>query len=296
MPGSIRGCVLAAITEELVGGARARASRRVPVGLVLALAWLLGMVAVAALATQIGLQNPDEGDLLAPLALPSAEHWLGTDSLGRDTFARLIYGARVSLAVAIGSVTIGLSIGGALGLFAGYFGTWADRLIMGIMTVLLCFPGIILAIALVASLGPSVTNVTLAIGVIFIPAFSRIARANTLSLRSREFVLAAQSLGARLPRILTREILPNLIPALLSYAVVMLGVAILAEAALGFLGLSVRPPQPSWGGMIATERANMVEAPHAVFVPSAVMFLTVLSINWIGESVRRLFDIRAQSL
>lgn len=296
MPGSIRGCVLAAITEELVGGTRARAARRVSVGLVLALAWLLGMVAVAALAPQIGLQNPDEGDLLAPLALPSAEHWLGTDSLGRDTFARLIYGARVSLSVAIGSVAIGLSIGGALGLFAGYFGTWADRLIMGIMTVLLCFPGIILAIALVASLGPSVTNVTLAIGVIFVPAFSRIARANTLSLRSREFVLAAQSLGARLPRILTREILPNLIPALLSYAVVMLGVAILAEAALGFLGLSVRPPQPSWGGMIATERANLVEAPHAVFVPSAVMFLTVLSINWIGESVRRLFDIRAQSL
>jgi len=288
--------VLAAITEELVGGTRARAARRVSVGLVLALAWLLGMVAVAALAPQIGLQNPDEGDLLAPLALPSAEHWLGTDSLGRDTFARLIYGARVSLSVAIGSVAIGLSIGGALGLFAGYFGTWADRLIMGIMTVLLCFPGIILAIALVASLGPSVTNVTLAIGVIFVPAFSRIARANTLSLRSREFVLAAQSLGARLPRILTREILPNLIPALLSYAVVMLGVAILAEAALGFLGLSVRPPQPSWGGMIATERANLVEAPHAVFVPSAVMFLTVLSINWIGESVRRLFDIRAQSL
>ena len=296
MPGSIHGCVLAAITEELVGGTRARAARRVPVGLFLALAWLLGMVAVAALAPQIGLQNPDEGDLLAPLALPSAEHWLGTDSLGRDTFARLIYGARVSLSVAIGSVAIGLSIGGALGLFAGYFGTWADRLIMGIMTVLLCFPGIILAIALVASLGPSVTNVTLAIGVIFVPAFSRIARANTLSLRSREFVLAAQSLGARLPRILTREILPNLIPALLSYAVVMLGVAILAEAALGFLGLSVRPPQPSWGGMIATERANLVEAPHAVFVPSAVMFLTVLSINWIGESVRRLFDIRAQSL
>ena len=296
MPGSIRGCVLAAITEELVGGTRARAARRVSVGLVLALAWLLGMVALAALAPQIGLQNPDEGDLLAPLALPSAEHWLGTDSLGRDTFARLIYGARVSLSVAIGSVAIGLSIGGALGLFAGYFGTWADRLIMGVMTVLLCFPGIILAIALVASLGPSVTNVTLAIGVIFVPAFSRIARANTLSLRSREFVLAAQSLGARLPRILTREILPNLIPALLSYAVVMLGVAILAEAALGFLGLSVRPPQPSWGGMIATERANLVEAPHAVFVPSAVMFLTVLSINWIGESVRRLFDIRAQSL
>jgi peptide/nickel transport system permease protein len=184
----------------------------------------------------------------------------------------------------------------AITLLAGWFGTLADRAIMGVMTVLLCFPGIILAIALVSSLGPSVGNVTLAIGVIFVPAFSRIARANTLSLRSREFVLAAESLGAGLLRILGREILPNLVPALLSYAVVMLGVAILAEAALGFLGLSVPPPQPSWGGIIATERANLVEAPHTVFVPAAVLFLTVLSINWIGEAIRRLFDIRAQSL
>jgi len=287
---------LAASTDAPALAGPRRAARRTDVGLVLAIVWLAGLTLLAIAAPWAGLQSPEEGDLVQLLATPSAEHWLGTDGLGRDTFARLVYGARVSLAVALGSVAIGLSIGGALGLFAGYFGSWPDRLIMGVMTVLLCFPGIILAIALVSSLGPDVTNVTLAIGVIFVPAFSRIARANTLSLRSREFVLAAQSLGARLPRILVREILPNLVPALLSYAVVMLGVAILAEAALGFLGLSVRPPQPSWGGMIAAERGNLVEAPHAVFVPAAVMFLTVLSINWIGESVRRLFDIRAQSL
>jgi peptide/nickel transport system permease protein len=275
---------------------RPRKRRSLELGAALALAWLIVVIALAALAPYAGLQSPDEGDFSAILELPSAAHWLGTDSLGRDTFARAVYGAQVSLTVALGSVGIGLAFGGTLGLVGGYFGRWPDRIIMGTMTVLLCFPGIILAIALVSSLGPSVANVTFAIGVIFIPAFARIARANTLSLRSREFVLAAQSLGAKLPRILVREILPNLMPALLSYAVVMLGVAILAEAALGFLGLSVRPPRPSWGGMIAAERGNLADAPHAVFIPAAVMFLTVLAINWLGEATRRLFDIRAQSL
>jgi peptide/nickel transport system permease protein len=286
---------MASITDT-VPVSRPRKRRRIELGVALALGWMLLVVVLALVAPYIGIQSPDEGDLLEVLALPSPEHWLGTDSLGRDVFARAIYGAQVSLTVALGSVGIGLAFGGSMGLIAGYFGRWPDRLLMGAMTVLLCFPGIILAIALVSSLGPSVGNVTFAIGVIFIPAFARIARANTLSLRSREFVLAAQALGAKLPRILIREILPNLMPALLSYAVVMLGVAILAEAALGFLGLSVRPPQPSWGGMVATERGNLADAPHAVFIPAAVMFLTVLAINWLGEATRRLFDIKAQSL
>ncbi len=275
---------------------RPRKRRRIEFGVALALAWITAVIVLAVLAPYVGIQNPDEGDLLETVALPSVAHWFGTDLLGRDTFARAVYGAQVSLTVALGGVGIGLAFGGTLGLIGGYFGRWPDRLIMGTMTVLLCFPGIILAIALVSSLGPNVGNVTFAIGVIFIPAFARIARANTLSLRSREFVLAAQSLGAKLPRILTREILPNLMPALLSYAVVMLGVAILAEAALGFLGLSVRPPRPSWGGMIAAERGNLADAPHAVFIPAGVMFVTVLAINWLGEATRRLFDIRAQSI
>jgi len=273
-----------------------RPRRRLSVGAALAIGWLAALVLAAVAAPWLGLQSPYDGDLLDVLSMPSAEHLLGTDGLGRDTLARLIYGGQVSLTVALGSVGFGLLIGGSLGLIAGYFGALADRTIMGLMTVLLCFPALILAIALVSSLGPSVGNVTLAIGVIFVPAFARITRANTLSLRSREFVLAAEALGARLPRILLREILPNLMPALLSYAVVMLGVAILAEAALGFLGLSVRPPQPSWGGMIAAERGNLADAPQAVFIPSMFLFLTVLAINWLGETLRRTFDIRAQTL
>ena len=273
-----------------------RKARRIGVTVIIAPAWLVALVLAAALAPYLGLQSPFDGDLLETLAMPSAEHWLGTDSLGRDTFARLLYGGQVSLTVALGSVGFGLAVGGALGLIAGYFGALADRVIMGVMTVLLCFPALILAIALIASLGPNIANVTLAIGIIFVPAFARITRANTLSLRSREFVLAAEALGARLPRILLQEILPNLMPALLSYAVVMLGVAILAEAALGFLGLSVRPPQPSWGGMIASERANLADAPQAVFIPAGFLFLTVLAINLLGEALRRIFDIRAQTL
>jgi len=284
---------MAQIAESL---AVPRPRRRLSVGAALAIGWLAALVLAAVAAPWLDLQSPYDGDLLDVLSMPSAEHLLGTDGLGRDTLARLIYGGRVSLTVALGSVGFGLLIGGSLGLIAGYFGALADRTIMGLMTVLLCFPALILAIALVSSLGPSVGNVTLAIGVIFVPAFARITRANTLSLRSREFVLAAEALGARLPRILLREILPNLMPALLSYAVVMLGVAILAEAALGFLGLSVRPPQPSWGGMIAAERGNLADAPQAVFIPSMFLFLTVLAINWLGETLRRTFDIRAQTL
>ncbi len=276
--------------------AQPRAPRRIGLSVIVAAAWLVALTLAAALAPHLGLQSPFDGDLLETLAMPSAGHWLGTDSLGRDTFARLLYGGQVSLTVALGSVGFGLIVGGGLGLIAGYFAALADRVIMGVMTVLLCFPALILAIALIASLGPNIANVTLAIGIIFVPAFARITRANTLSLRSREFVLAAEALGARLPRILLREILPNLMPALLSYAVVMLGVAILAEAALGFLGLSVRPPQPSWGGMIAAERANLADAPQAVFIPAAILFVTVLAINLLGEALRRIFDIRAQTL
>jgi peptide/nickel transport system permease protein len=291
---------MASVAEPAVPAAaqpeRPRTRRRIGISVIIAAAWLVALTVAAALAPHLGLQSPFDGDLLETLAMPSSDHLLGTDSLGRDTLARLLYGGQVSLTVALGSVGIGLLVGGALGLIAGYFGALADRVIMGVMTVLLCFPALILAIALIASLGPNIANVTLAIGIIFVPAFARITRANTLSLRSREFVLAAEALGARLPRILLREILPNLMPALLSYAVVMLGVAILAEAALGFLGLSVRPPQPSWGGMIASERANLADAPQAVFIPAAFLFVTVLAINLLGEALRRIFDIRAQTL
>ena len=258
--------------------------------------WLSALVLAAVLAPVLPLPSYEEGDLIAMLSPPSIEHWLGTDSLGRDILVRSIWGGRVSLLVAAGSVSIGLLIGGTLGLIAGYFGGRTDALVMGSMTVMLSFPALILAIAIVSSLGPDLRNVVLAIGVLFVPAFARIARANTLVFREREFVLAAVALGARLPRILVREILPNLMPSLLSYGLLMVAVAILAEAALGFLGLSVRPPLPSWGGMIGSERGNLSEAPHAVFLPALVMFVTTLAVNVLGERGRRLFDIKTQAL
>jgi len=269
---------------------------RPAVSLWLAVGWLAALILSAIFAPLLPLHSPTDGELLSMLATPGAAHWFGADSIGRDIFARAVYGARVSLVVALGSVAIGLSVGGLLGILAGYFGGLADRMLTGTMTVVLCFPALVLAIAVISSLGPSLTNVTLAIGLLFIPAFARIARAGALGFREREFVLAAHALGAGSARILVREIVPNLVPTLLSYALVMLGVAILAEASLGFLGLSVRPPAPSWGGMIASERANMVSAPHAIYLPALVMFFSVLSINVLGERVRRLFDIRGQAL
>lgn len=265
-------------------------------GSVFAVAWLTLILLAAVAAPWLGLRSPVDGDLMNALSTPNAEYLLGTDSLGRDILSRSIHGARVSFVVAIGSVAVGLAFGGVLGLAAGYFGGAVDRIVMGAMTVLLCFPALILAIAIISSLGPGLGNVTIAIGVLFLPAFARIARANTLVFREREFVLAAEALGAGVVRILFREILPNLAPALLSYGVVMLSVAILAEAALGFLGLSVLPPAPSWGGMVASERGNLGDAPHAVFMPASVMFLSVLAINVLGERARRLFDVKSQAL
>ncbi len=297
MPCSIHASAMpSAVDAARISPAPVQRWRADRLGLGLAILWLTGEVLAALSASLLPLASPIEGDLTAVLTPPGPEYWLGADSLGRDILARCIFGARVSLTVALGAVAIGLLLGGALGLLAGYFRGTLDRVITGVMTVLLCFPALMLAIAIVASLGPNLLTVTIAIGVLFVPAFARIARANTLVFREREFVLAAEALGARAGRILLREVVPNVMPSLLSYALVMLGVAILAEASLGFLGLSVRPPLPSWGGMIAAERGNLADAPHAVFAPALVLFATVLATNVLGERVRRLSDVKAQAL
>ncbi|MBK4739318.1 ABC transporter permease [Noviherbaspirillum pedocola] len=262
----------------------------------IAIVWLM-IVGVGAIATNwLLLPNAFDGDLLQMLAPPSAEHWFGSDSLGRDMFARCLLGARVSLSVGVGSVLFGLIVGGTLGLVAGYFANCWGRVVMASMTVLLSFPPLILAIVIVSTFGANSRNVALAIGVLFVPAFARMARANTLLYRQREFVLAAEAMGASTARILFLEILPNIIPALLAYSVVMLGVAILAESSLGFLGLSVPPPMPSWGGIIAAEKASLRDAPWAVFFPALMMFLSVAAVNVLGERARKMFDVKAQGL
>lgn len=258
----------------------------------LAIGWILLLMASIVVVPFLPIPAPNEQDLISMLTPPSGSHWLGADSLGRDVLSRTVYGARISVFVGLGSVIIGLVVGGALGLAAGYYRGRVESVIMGFMNVLLAFPALVLAITIIANTGASIYNVTVAIGVLFVPAFARITRANTLVIRRREFVIVAQALGARDLRILFREILPNLVGPLLSYSLVMFAVAVLAEASLGFLGLSVPPPDPSWGSMVSSERANLATAPHTIFVPAAAMFLTVVALNVLGERVQRAFDIR----
>lgn len=269
-----------------------RARRRVGLSVALAVGWLGTLIALIVFARVLPIPDPNAQDLISMLSPPGDAHLLGADSLGRDLLARVIHGGRVSLLVGLGSVAIGLLVGGALGMIAGYYRGLPETLIMGFMNVLLAFPALILAITIVANLGGSMLNVTLAIGTLFVPAFARIARANTLVFRRREFVLVAKALGARDPRILFREILPNLVGPMLSYSLVMFAIAVLAEASLGFLGLSVPPPQPSWGSIISIERANLAEAPHVIFVPAMAIFFTVMSLNVLGERAQRAYDIR----
>ena len=266
--------------------------RLLDVPVLLSIGWLTLLIGLSIVGPLLPIPDPNAQDLISMLALPGQAHWLGADSLGRDIFARVLYGAQVSLTVGLGSVGIGLLVGGGLGMVAGYYRGWSEQMVMGFMNVLLAFPGLILAITIVANLGGSLLNVTLAIGTLFVPAFARIARANTLVFRRREFVLVAQALGARDPRILLREILPNLVGPMLSYSLVMFAIAVLAEASLGFLGLSVPPPAPSWGSIISNERANLDIAPHVIFVPAAAMFLTVMSLKLLGERAQRAYDIR----
>jgi peptide/nickel transport system permease protein len=259
-------------------------------------AWLVVAIAATVFAGLLPLPDPFKQALLRTLQPPSAAHWLGTDSLGRDVFSRSIVGLRVSLIVGIGSVAFGLALGGALGLVSGYFRGLIDLWISAVMTVVLSFPPLVLAIAIMSYAQPSLVLVIVVLGILFVPAFARIARANTLSLVEREFVLAARAIGMRDGFILLREILPNLVAPLAAYSMLMVAVAIIGEAALSFLGLSVPPPQPTLGGMIAAERANLLEAPWSVFGPAGFLFLTILSLNIVGDQVQRRLDGREAAI
>lgn len=262
----------------------------------LALLWVVGISSAALIAHWFALGDPGEMDLLNMLQGPSLSYPLGTDSLGRDIFVRVIHGAQISLMVGLGSVLLGLGAGGLIGLLAGYYRGWLDSGLMSFMNIMLAFPTLVLAIAIVAYLGASTLNVILAVGLLFVPAFARIARANTLNFREREFVTVARTLGASDLRIITKEILPNLVGPMLSYSLVMFAVAILAEASLGFLGLSIPPPAPSWGSMISDERSNLDDAFHTIAMPGLAMLLTVIAFNVLGERAQRYFDVKEAGL
>jgi peptide/nickel transport system permease protein len=284
------------IRDNLAAAPKRRQSRRLGLLVWAAIAWIVVIFAAAILAGLLPLPSPTDMDMLGKRAAFSSEHWLGTDGLGRDELARLIFGGRSSLVVGLCAPAIGVVIGGALGMLAGYFRGRSETLIVGSQDVLLAFPPLILALAVTAYLGQSILNLTLILGVLGIPAFTRVARAATLALSRREFVIAAQALGATHARILLRELLPNVLLPLSGFFLVGVAITIVAEGALSFLGLGVPPPEPSWGSMIGEGRESLDIAPRLAFLPATTMFLSVLSFNLVGDRLRALTDPRQGAL
>ena len=283
------------LAEEAVS-APARKGRRLGMLFWAAIGWMLLVFALAIFATVLPIPDPTTMDMLERRAPFSAAHWLGTDGLGRDELSRLIYGARISLVVGLCAPMIGLTVGGALGMLSGYFGGRLGSFVVGTMDVLLAFPPLILVLAVIAYVGQSILNLTLILGVLGIPAFMRVARAATLTLSRREFVIAAQALGASHARILLRELLPNVILPLFAFFLLGVAVIIVVEGSLSFLGLGVPPPISSWGSMIGEGRESLDIAPRLAFLPAIAMFLTVLSFNLVGDTLRALTDPRQGAL
>jgi peptide/nickel transport system permease protein len=245
----------------------------------------VALIFVALAAPLLAPFDPDVQDTSRRLEAPSTQHLLGLDDLGRDVLSRIVFGARVSLRVGFSVVVIGSLIGVALGAMAGYFGGAWDVTIMRICDILLAFPGILLAIALVAVLGPSLNNVILALAAINWVGYARLVRGQVLKVREMEYVTAAKALGARSPRVITRHVLPNVINPVIVMATLGLAGAILAEAALSFLGLGVQPPTPSWGAMLTSGRQYLGIANHLAIFPGAAIMLAVMGLNFLGDGL-----------
>ncbi|HET6268422.1 MAG TPA: ABC transporter permease [Acidobacteriota bacterium] len=258
--------------------------------------FLLVLILGSAFAGWLAPQPYDRVELSDRLEGPSSKHWLGTDELGRDIWSRMLYGGRVSLLVSL--VVVGLSsvIGAGLGSISGYAGGWTDEGIMRVGDLLLAFPGILLAIGLMAVLGPGLGNVVLALAIIGWVSFARLSRSLTLKIRELEFVQASRNLGASTPRILLRHVLPNVLPALSVQLSFSFAGMILAESALSFLGLGVQPPQPSWGNMLSEGKNHLLDAPHLTVFPGMAIFLSVLAFNLLGDALRDQLDPRLKSI
>ncbi|MBR7552766.1 ABC transporter permease [Allobacillus sp. GCM10007491] len=246
----------------------------------------------APILTPYGFEDQDP---VNRLLTPSVEHWLGTDDLGRDIFTRIAYGARISLYVGFFAVIGALIFGTLLGIFAGYFGRWIDMLISRIFDILLAFPSILLAIAVVAILGSSLENALIAIAIINIPIFGRLVRSKVISLREEEYVLAAKAQGMKNGRIIMYHILPNSLAPIIVQATLGFGTAILEAAALGFLGLGAQPPTPEWGKMLADSRDFLQLAPWTLIFPGVSIMLVVLGFNLIGDGLRDALDPRMKN-
>jgi peptide/nickel transport system permease protein len=263
----------------------------------LAAGWLILIVLLALFASVLPIPAYDlriDKPALGPsLDLPRL---LGTDALGRSTLSRLVYGARVSLAVGFVSVLIGMVIGGTFGLLAGYLRGTFEKIANILTDSLLAYPPLVLLLALTSTMGSSLRSLVISLGLLAVPTFTRLARANTMAFAQREFVTASRALGGRRLRIVFREILPNVVFPVASYAFVMAAVLIVAEGSLSFLGLGIPPPSPSWGGMIAAAKDRLATQPQLVFIPAAAMFLTIFALNVVGDRARRRFDVRESAL
>ncbi|HEY9573164.1 MAG TPA: ABC transporter permease [Pusillimonas sp.] len=251
-------------------------------------------VLLALLAPWIASYDPVQVSFTAIRKAPSAAHWFGTDELGRDIFSRMVFGARASLMAGMFSVLIALAVGVPFGLLAGYFGGLVDGCISRATEALLSIPFLILAIALAAFLGPSLINAMIAIGVSAAPLFIRLARGQVLAIKNEDYVQSTRSLGASNTRIILRHILPNVMPALIVQATIMIASAIIAEASLSFLGLGLQPPNPSWGSMLNTAKNFMTQAPWMSIFPGSAIFLVVFGFNLLGDGLRDALDPRQE--
>ncbi len=259
------------------------------VGLVI----MILFVFAALFANLICIYSPLTVDSAHALAPPSAQHWMGTDSFGRDVWARIIHGARISLAVGIGSTTLGATFGVIIGLTSGYLSGWVDLVFQRVTDILQALPLLVLALVMTAALGPSLPNVILAIAIPLIPIVARVIRANTLALREQPFIEAAKSIGMSETRIALRHVLPNTLAPLIVLATAQLGSTILTEASLSFLGLGIPEPYPSWGRMLSESAAEYVRtAPWLVIFPGVAISLAVFGTNLFGDALRDILDPR----
>ncbi|ALS77241.1 ABC transporter permease [Planococcus kocurii] len=253
---------------------------------------ILFYIFIAIFAPVLAPYHPHEINLDNKLIPPSMEHWMGTDDKGRDILSRILYGSRLSMGVGFAAVAFGGFFGITLGLIAGYYGKWLDTIIMRCMDVLLAFPGILLALAIVSALGPSLINVTIAVGAFSVPLFARIVRGSTLEVKQLEYIDAIRSLGARDGTIIFKHILPNILSPIIVQGTLRVATAILSAAGLSFLGLGAQPPSSEWGTMLSSGRDFLFTAPYIAIFPGLAIAFLVLGFNIFGDGLRDAFDPR----
>ncbi len=252
----------------------------------------LAIIIAGVLAPLVAVQDPSKQDLTGALQGTTRAHWLGTDQFGRDILARMLYGLRITSLVSGGSVTIGLAVGGALGVASGFWGGWVDGVLMRVIDILLAFPSLVLAMIVISILGPGLWPLVVALAVYSVPGFARVARGEVLRVKHLEFIAAAQAIGATEVGILRRHVIPNIYSQLTILATIRLGVVILVGASLGFLGLGVSPPTPELGAMLADGRTYMRLAPQLTIIPGLVISVLVLAVNMAGNWMRDRWDPR----